>query len=213
VSATKGEFWKRLSETIGSFGAIMGALLSGFAVAREISHALARRRRVRRYKDLATPSRKQARQLEELVKDLSKAQEWLGVMDCEMARTLALKLGRIAWEIWAEALSYVALFSPSEESQCLALRNLSQVEDDGAIERVKRVVQGVIDTPLTSYRVNHVARAALDELERREKIRQRNAWTVVEHGNTKRLDLGATEETPSSEQGTQGENREEPGTS
>ena len=178
MNASNNGFWKSLLGILACFGAIATALSAAFAIARELRPFLARRHWFRRHRDLAVPDRKQAKQFERLVRHLGKAQEWLGNVDCEMARRLARELGHIEWKVWAEALSYIALFSRSKEQQCLALRNLSQVEYHGTVARVKAVVQGVKDNPFTDDRVKRVAEAALLELEKREKIKNQKQPTI-----------------------------------
>lgn len=213
MSGPASEFLKRMYEMIVAIVGFFGALASGLVILRKIRSGLHRRRWFRRREDLAVPTWKQARQLERLVTNLAKAQEWFGSVQCEMARKLARELARVEWKVWAEALSYVALFSPSEERQCLALRNLSQVDDEGGMDRVKGVIQGVIEYPFTPDRVKPVAEAALKELERRERIRDRGKWPTTDRGTANGAGTSEIEQRPDRGEGMQAEDTKGPSTS
>lgn len=121
------------------------------------------------------PSRRRARDLESLVRFLGHAQERLSAIDRDLVRRIQYDLGRVEWHVWTDALPYVAIYSYKEDKQCLALRNLSQVENDSSVcdgptERAKAVIKGVHDNPFTSDHVRRVAKAALEELDTRQRI-------------------------------------------
>ena len=122
---------------------------------------------------LLVPSRRRARNLEHVVKFLGKAQERLSPPQSDLARKIQHELGRVGWNVWTEALSYVALYSNKVEQQCLALRNLSQIEDEESIEHVENVIKGVLENPFTSDRVKRVAEAVLEELKSRRQMLDR----------------------------------------
>ena len=122
------------------------------------------------------PHRRRLKHLEGLVRLLGQAQEGLNLVDRELVREIQYDLGRVAWHVYTDAWPYVAVYSYSDERQCLAIRNLSQVEDDGSrtdgrIERARTVIKGVEKNPFTSDQVKKVARAALEELERRQQLK------------------------------------------
>jgi hypothetical protein len=67
------------------------------------------------------------RDLERLVKLLSQVQEYLNSRESNIVRgSIQRELGRVQWNVWTEALPYVALHSKDNSQQRLALRNLSQ---------------------------------------------------------------------------------------
>jgi len=184
--------WRQVWKVVAGVGVAAGAVASTLTVFGHLRSAVARRWFKRREVP-RVPSRKCARRLKKLVKHLGRAQEWFGSLDCEMARTLDHELGRVTWKVWAEVLSYVALYSANEERQCLALRNLSQVKDAGAVDHVKGVIKGVEEYPFTHDRVRRVAEAALRELERREKIRKGKNRPATERDAADGTHIGETE--------------------
>lgn len=82
-------------------------------------------------------SRRGAKDLKELVKFLGQVQEWLSSMQTELVTRIRHDLCKIEWNIWLEALSYIALHSNVDNQRCLALRNLSQVDDTKSMDSIE----------------------------------------------------------------------------
>lgn len=79
-------------------------------------------------------------------------------------------LNGVMWSIWVEVMSCVALRSTKESERCLALRNLSQVDDLKTMSHVMDVVKGVLSDLDATPHVRQVAKAALKELKKRTEM-------------------------------------------
>lgn len=78
-------------------------------------------------------------------------------------------LNGVMWSIWVEVMSCVALRSTKESERCLALRNLSQTDDLKTMSHVMDVIKGVLSDLDATPHVRQVAKAALRELQERER--------------------------------------------
>jgi hypothetical protein len=105
---------------------------------------------------------------------LARVEEQLSQVENDvLLEDIRLDLNRVMWSIWVEAMSHIALRSHSEGDRCLALRNLSQVEDAGSLQHVIHVVNGVMSDMTATEPVRRVGEAALKELEDRASSQQK----------------------------------------
>jgi hypothetical protein len=120
-------------------------------------------------------SQRGAKDLKHVVRELLQIAEWLSSTQTELVTKVRRDLCRVAWSIYLEALSYIALRSLDVLERELALRNLSQVIDAASVSHIKHVVRGIIYDEGAPNSVRKVAEAVLKELEEREEMEEQQA--------------------------------------
>jgi hypothetical protein len=119
------------------------------------------------------------------LKVLGKAEEGLTCVKNEaLVKDIRYGLNKVFWAVWVEEMSYIALHSDKDKERCLALRNLSQVEDGESLEHIICVVSGVLHDLLASPRVTKVAKAVLSELQERQDANSRQVSSGGKKGGT-----------------------------
>lgn len=112
-----------------------------------------------------------------LVKKLAQVGEWIDNSEetGPLKDEIRHDIGGIEWRVWIETYSYFALRSEDEELKKLALRNLSQVQGEKAVQRalkhLKGMKAGFVAIP-ASKEVQELTDAVIKELEELYRLEQ-----------------------------------------
>jgi len=165
------------SDKIISLLELIWLVISGIATASWAVMPIIWPRLKRRYLEWRPPrlemSQRGAKDLKHVVRQLLQIAEWLSSIQTELVTKVRRDLCRVAWSIYLEAQSYIALRSPDVLERELALRNLSQVIDAMSISHVRYVVRGIMYDEGLPNSVRKVAEAVSRELEEREEMERR----------------------------------------
>ena len=115
------------------------------------------------------PSQRGARRLRRLAKTVGQIIFWLSYSENEMMRSIGRELFKVERKIITESSVYLAIHSDNNKERWSSLLFLSQVDEefiDYARDTVNRVEQELGN----SDKIRNVAKAALEELNKRRKI-------------------------------------------